>query len=435
MSKLKIVGIILLVPLLIAGALWGYLWYSTKQQVDQLVALAKPFADISYGGIDIAPTGSIGVNRLRIILHDLNDYVTIGSVRLKAPNLLELLKLRWQLAQGQLPPAMAFALQQFEIPLDGGLLGTGQETLSQRSAFSDLDALGCGPVAALGRAEWQEMGYHHLIGDMEVGYRLDNARNGVELQVRSSSRDWATVDLDFGLVAPAAARTLSALAASGPLKLSKLNVLVRDDGFNQRRNTYCAAKAGKTVDAYLSDHIRLLEDRLRANGVYPGLGLIEAYRQYSREGGKLALAAAPPAPIDPKELQFYKPGDAIKLAGLTLAVNDQPISDLSINWDGTKIARALAVKTESAPEAEEPHPGPSQARTVVVQKAFRPVAISQLGQYIGQTAQLKTAGNIQYRGKLNGIAEGNVTITVPKSGGSVTLSLREKDLVDAQILQ
>ncbi|MBL8259685.1 MAG: hypothetical protein JNM60_07760 [Candidatus Competibacteraceae bacterium] len=435
MSKLKTVGIVLLVPLLIAGALWGYLWYSTKQQVDQWVALAKPFADISYGGIDVAPTGSIGVNRLRIILHDLDDYLTIGSVRLKAPDILQLLKLRWQLSQGQLPPAMTFALHQFEIPLDGGLLGTSQETLSRRSPFGDLDALGCGPVTALGRAEWQEMGYHHLIGDMEAGYRLDSGRNVMELQLRSSSRDWATVDVDLGLAAAGAARTLAALATSGPVKLSKLHVVVRDEGFNQRRNQYCAAKAGKTIDAYLADHVRLLEDRLRANGVYPGLGLIEAYRQYLKEGGKLTLAAAPPAPIDPRELQFYKPGDAIKLAGLTLSVNDQPVSDLSVNWDGTKIARALAVGAESAPEAEEPRPSSPNAPPAMVQKSFRPVATHQLGQHIGQIARIKTANNSQYRGKLNAVAEGSVSITISRSGGSVTLSLRQEDITDAQILQ
>ncbi|MBL8250340.1 MAG: hypothetical protein JNK31_01590 [Candidatus Competibacter sp.] len=435
MSKLKTLGIVLLVPLLIAGALWGYLWYSTKQQVDQLVALAKPFADISYGGIDIAPTGSIGVNRLRIILHALDDYLTVGSVRLKAPDILELLKLRWQLSQGQLPPAMAFALHQLEISLDGGLLGTSQERLSRRSPLSDLDALGCGPVTALGRAEWQEMGYNHLVGDMEIGYRLDSARNGVELQLRSASRDWATVDLDFGLVAPGTVRTLTALAASGPLKFSKLNVSIRDDGFNQRRKNYCAAKAGKTIDAYLADHVRLLEDRLRTNGIYPGPGLIEAYRQYLKEGGKLALTATPPAPIDPKELQFYKPGDAIKLAGLALSVNGQPVTDLSVNWDGTKIARALAVAEESAPEAEEPRPSLPNAPPAMIQRSFRPVAVGQLSQHIGQITRLRTTSKIQYQGKLNGVAEGNVSITISKPGGSVTLSLREKDIADAQILQ
>ncbi|MBK8183404.1 MAG: hypothetical protein IPK63_11150 [Candidatus Competibacteraceae bacterium] len=63
MHKLKTIVITLLVVLILAvGGIWGYLWYSTKQQVDDIVALAKPFADISYGGIEISPAGSIGVS-------------------------------------------------------------------------------------------------------------------------------------------------------------------------------------------------------------------------------------------------------------------------------------------------------------------------------------------------------------------------------------
>ena len=43
MHKLKTLGIVLLVALvLIAGGIWGYLWYSTKQQIEQIAALAKP---------------------------------------------------------------------------------------------------------------------------------------------------------------------------------------------------------------------------------------------------------------------------------------------------------------------------------------------------------------------------------------------------------
>ncbi|HCK81624.1 MAG TPA: hypothetical protein DIC59_09190, partial [Candidatus Competibacteraceae bacterium] len=81
MRKLKTTGMVLLVALaLVAGGIWGYLWYSTKQQIEQIAALAKPFADISYGGIAISPSGSIAVNRLRVILPALDDYLTIGSL-------------------------------------------------------------------------------------------------------------------------------------------------------------------------------------------------------------------------------------------------------------------------------------------------------------------------------------------------------------------
>ena len=246
------------------------------------------------------------------------------------------------------------------------------------------------------------------------------------------------VNVDVGLATSGPVSSLLALAASPAPKLSKLNVVVRDQGFNRRRNNYCAAKAGKTVDAYITEHVRLLEDRLRANGIYPGQGLLEAYRQYLADGGRLAITASPAAPIEPTELQFYKPGDAVKLAGLTLAVNDQPVSDLSVNWDGTKIARALKAKPQSAPEPDQaeirPAPPATAASVAMQQRTFRAVTVTELNRHVGKMAKLTTANNARYTGKLNTISEGNVTITIFKPTGSATLSLRNKDIIEAEIL-
>lgn len=54
MRKLTTIVVAILVVLtLAAGGIGGYLWYNTKQQVDQLVAMVRPFATISYGGVTI----------------------------------------------------------------------------------------------------------------------------------------------------------------------------------------------------------------------------------------------------------------------------------------------------------------------------------------------------------------------------------------------
>ena len=436
MQKLKIFGIILVATLvLLAGGAWGYLWYNTKQQVDQIALMAKPFADISYGGIDVLPSGSVGVNRLRILLNALDDSVAIGSIRLNAPNILALLNVRRQLDKGQVPEALSLSVREFEIPLDGGILGAKPAAAAHRSPFDDLEALGCGQVLSFGGTEWLEMGYDKLIGNMTAGYRLSAARNVMEFQVDSNSRDWATVNMDIGFATAAPISSVFELATSLTPKLAKLNVVVRDDGFNQRRNTYCAAKAGKPVEAYIADHVRLVVERLNANGVYPGPGVVDAYRRYLTEGGQLAIAAAPPTPIDPAELRFYKPEDAIKLAGLTVKVNDKAVADLSLTWDSAKIARALGVEPQVSPETDTAEATAAPApKTVVIQKSFHPVQVGQLGQHVGKIAKLKTANNAQYRGQLDGIVEGVVKITIRKPGGSATLSLRTSEITEAQVL-
>lgn len=436
MHKLKTVGVAFLVALvLIAGGIWGYLWYSTKQQVDQIAAMAKPFADISYGGIEVSPAGSIGVNRLRILLNVVNDSIAIGSIRLNAPNILALLNIRRQLGKGQLPEALSLSLQQLEIPLNGGLLGANRGAVSQRSPFDGLDALGCGSINSFGSTEWQEMGYAHFIGNTTMGYRLNAAHDLMEFQIDSNGRDWATINVDLGFALSAPASSVMELATSLTPKLAKLNAVFRDDGFNRRRNTYCAAKAGKTIEAYVTDHVRLVVERLQTNGINPGPGLIEAYRRYLTEGGQLTIAAAPPAPINPTELQFYKPEDVIKLMGLTLKVNEKAVTDLSLSWDSVKIARALGAEPETVPESEKTDATQSaEPSTIVIQKAFHSTPVSELGRHVGKMAKIKTANNAQYGGKLDAVAEGTVTITIRKPGGSATLSLRSNEITEAQVL-
>lgn len=437
MSKLKTIGIVLPIALiLIIGGGWGYLWYSTKQQVDQIVTLAKPFADINYGDISISPTGSIAINRIRIILHAINDYLTIGSLQLSAPNFLALLEARSKLTQGRLPDALSLALRQIEIPLDGGLLGASQKPLSQRSPFKDLDALGCGAAVSLGDTEWREMGYTHFNGNMLVGYRLNAARDLLELQVESNHQDWAGIHMEVG-IASSTPISSATIAAPPALKLAKLQVVLRDEGINQRRNRYCAAKAGKTIDAYLADHIQRLEERLRTNGVSPGPRLTEAYRRFLAEGGQLTITASPSAPLDPTELQSYKPDDAVKLAGLTLAVNGQPVSDLSMQWDTAKIAQALKITSEPPLEiddTETTQPSVTAPPPVVAStKTYHPIPPGKLAPHIGKIAKIKTASNAQYKGKLRAVTENGIAITIFKSGGNATLSLRNQDIVEAQV--
>lgn len=434
MRKLTTVVVAILVALtVIAGGVGGYLWYSTKQQVDQLVAMAKPFAEISYGGIEISPAGSVGVNRLRIMPHSANESIALGAVRLNAPNILALLNIRRQLGQGQLPAAMSISFHQFELPLNGGILDATPPTSQNHTGFGDLETLGCGSATHFGGNEWRQMGYDALVGNVETGYRLDAARNLLSLQVDSNTRDWATFNLDISLALTKPSMSLMELASSLTPKLAALNLVFRDDGFNARRNNYCAAKAGKPIDAYIADRVRLMVERLRANGIDPGPGLIDAYRRFLTEGGQFTITATPPGPIDPAELQLYKPEDAIRLLGLKLKVNETAITDLTANWDAAKVARALGAEPEEVAQEETAAPVVTEA-SAAPQKSYHPTPVGELGQHVGKIAKLETRTGAQYRGQLEAFAEGIVRITIRKPGGTATLSLRGNDITSAQVL-
>lgn len=432
MRKLmNILLVVLVAALLIAGGVGGYLWYSTKQQADQIVMMAKPFAEISYDGIEVSPTGSTGAKKIRVMPHLVNDVITIGAIRLNAPNILALLDLRRQLSQGKVPPALSLSFHDVELALHGGILGPPPSQVQHISPFDNLDALGCGPVTRFSGAEWQEMGLERFIGNLEVGYRLDAARNLLELRVDSHSRDWATLNMDIGLTMAASPQSVMDLASFTP-RLASLRFVLRDDGLNALRNNFCAVKAGKSIPDYIADHVRLVAERLRANGINLGPGLLEAYRRYLTEGGHFTVVANPPAPIDPSELQFYAAEDAVKLLGLTLQVNDTAVTDLSVTWDAAKVAQALG--SESRPEPEAADTPPIRQQPVIVRQAYHPTPVGELGRHVGRNARLQTTTGAQYLGRLDAIAEDIVKITIRRAGGTVTLSLRAGDITSAEVV-
>ena len=428
---LNIVIIIVVVVALLAIAAAGYLWYGAKQQMDQIVTMTKPFAEISYGGIAVSPAGSVGVSQLRVMPNFVNDSIKIGTIRLKAPNFLALLHTRWQLSQNQLPKALSLSFEDFELPSSGDIFSG---PAANKSPFDDLEALGCGPIAAFGAAEWREMGYDRLVSNLEIGYRADPKSNVLDLQMGGKIRDWATLNLDIGLTPTKLPESPMDLAIAFAPKLAKLNFVLRDDGFNQRRNNYCAAKAGKAIPDYLADHVRQVVERLRANGITLGPGLIAAYQRYLTEGGILTITATPPAPINPAELSEYAPADALKVLGLALKVNETAVTDLTVDWDAAKLAKILRPEPEPKPEPAITPAAPVLQAPVTVQKTYHPTPVSELGQHVGKVVKLRTTTGAQYHGRLDAFTEGLARVMVRKSGGSVTLSLRTNEITQAEVL-
>ncbi|MDS4028299.1 MAG: hypothetical protein RKO25_15105 [Candidatus Contendobacter sp.] len=444
MRKLvNLVIILLVIVVLLVVAAGGYLWYSTKQDMDRIVTMAAPLAEISYGGINISLTGSVGVNQLRIKPHAINDAITIGAVRLNVHNFLDLFNIRWQLSQNQLPETLSLAFQDLEMPLSDGILNTilaGRA--AKKSPFAHLDALGCGPVTAFGAAEWREMGYDRFVGNMEVGYRIDAKNNMLKLFVDGNLRDRATLNLDIDLTWAKLPESPTDLAFAFAPKLAKLNFVLRDDGFNQRRNAYCAAKAGKPLPEYLADHVQQVVERLRANGILPSTGLIAAYQSYLNEGGTLTITVSPPVPINPAELHRYAPTDAVQLLGLRIKANEVAVADVPLDWDAAKVVKALDIKPEPKPEPEPespppPAPAPTPPTPVEVEKVYQtyhPTPVGDLNRYVGKIIRLRTASGAQYRGRLDAISEDKIRVTVHKSGGSAVLSLRANEITETEVL-
>lgn len=435
---MNIVMILLVAVVLIGGGAAGYVWYATKKQADAVVALARPLAHISYGGISVSPLGSVSIHQVRIAPNTGPNTLTVGTIRLSAPDFLALLQTGWQVRRGRLPQALALSFRELELR-PGTVTAAGSSQNTPAHPLDNLSALGCGPISAFGPSEWRDMGYQRLLGNLEIGYRINSLKNILELRLDSSARDMATTNLDFGLALSGAPRSFMELATTFTPKLAKLNLALRDDGLNQRRNTYCANKAGKPILDYIADHVRLVDERLRALGVVLGPGWLTAYQRYLTEGGVLALTATPPIPINPAELPDYAPADLIKLLGLRLNVNDTGVTDLSASWNTAQLMSTFGIQPQEQLQREyeaaaEKALIAAPARPTIAPKAYHPLPADQLSQHIGKIAKLRTTSGVQYRGQLHPAEDGLVRITLRQASGSATLSLRVAEITSAEVL-
>lgn len=434
MRKLLIIVITLVVvAVAAAGGIWGYLFYSTKQQVQHFLNAAKPLAEISQRGIQVLPSGVIRIQDIKIIPHMVSDVISINAVELHAPNIFALLDLRSRLSQGQLPESLALNVRGISLPLHGAILGTKPAPHYQALPFENLSALGCGSVTYFAGDQLQAMGYESFIGDLTLGYRLRPER--ISINISSATHDWATVNLDLELALDAPVTTFMQLATAVTTKLAGLTLVMQDAGYNQHRNNFCANQAGKDVPAYLAEHVRLVVERLRNHGIALGPGLIEVYQRYLTENGIITLTMRPPLPIEPSELLDYKVEDALKLAGLSLQFNDQPVSDLSVDWNLARASQAFGIGVQRPQAVVEIAPPAPPKPAPIVRKDFQPMRVTELGQHLGKVAKLKTKSGVDYQGKLESLGEGILRITIRKSGGQATLSLRVEEIAEAQIFE
>ena len=140
-------------PLLFALGTYGYLWYSTKQQADQLVQMASLFAEADYGSIFVSPFGTAGISDIKITPRGSHDTVRIESLSVTAPSIFALSDLgnRFSMTDlSDLPEHLSFTISGLKLPLYGAFFDNFDTFYDTSDDMAALSTLGCGSLAGFG---------------------------------------------------------------------------------------------------------------------------------------------------------------------------------------------------------------------------------------------------------------------------------------------
>lgn len=416
-SQKKVLLALALLPILIYAGIKGFLYYKTKEGVDQIITMARPFATISYEGIDSTLSGVIGLIGVKIQPANLNDSLRIQSLEVQTPGLGFLLFGVRQTSSGEIPERLRLNLRGLSLNMTGQLMGLIEDLQrKEQNSPTPPGLLNCGKVSRLTSREYTQLGYNQMVLDLGFGFEYDKRRQHADLKFDWAMRDAGAMTGSITLdgIAP------QLLAGSQP-KLGPLRLEYRDRSFTEKLKQFCAREAGLTPEQYVEAEVGVSDARfLEGWGFVPGPGLRAAYHDFLQRPERIEVEIEFPSDMDPTHLSVIQPENLLSLAHLDLSVNGKPVTDMSFSRQAASSAPPTAAAAPKSKVVSKP-------------KSFQPVEIADLNKHRGLAVKIYTRQKMVREGVLTQVEANEVAIERRLARGSMTITISIPDIERVEV--
>lgn len=447
-------GVVVLV--LIVAAAYGFYWYQVKSKADELVQQMAPFAEVRYGSVYAHPDGTVGVDDLVITPRQMHAPVSMDAVRIRAGGPLFFL-----FGSDTPPEQLNISLRQVRQGLDSELFRTVQQQsdlmLESNPLYVSPNALGCGGVRQFDINAMKRMGYDEMLMDINLNYRGDVQARKVSLDMFMDIQDMAETRIEMAFSADPG-QLQNPMMASGNARLETLSVSYRDQGYNQRRDRFCAAESGVKPAEYQQQHRQLLSQWLDGNGVALPETLLAAYFDLQQPGAGMAMSMRPVGGVGAAELMMQDPMDLLRSLNMQFSVNDKPLALDGVNWPDLMTNLAMAgnpgrsapssdsdqqadqvTESDQAQTASAPDQ-PAVATTVApaprpepVRKRFQPTPLAELPAYLGAQVRIFTYFGNDVEGQLVHADQSSVRVLQRLKQGVAEYPLEHDRIQQAEV--
>lgn len=403
-------GAVLFVLIIVVAAGYGFYWYQVKSRADDMVRQLAPFAQVNYGSVYAHPDGTVGVDDLTITPLQMHAPVSIETVRVRADGPL------FFLFGGDAPPEqLNISLQQVRQGLDSELFRTIQQQsdllLEDNPLYVSPNALGCGNVRQFDVNTMKRMGFNELVMDLDLHYRGDTRARKVNLNMLVDIQDMAETRMEMAFSADPG-QLKNPMMASGNARLETLSFSYKDQGYNQRRDRFCASEANVKPAEYQQQHQVLFEQWLNSNNIELPPSLLAAYSELQGPGADMALSMRPVGGVGAAEVMMQEPMVLLQSLNIQFSINDKPLALDTIDWPGLMSGLAAAGSSKDIGRS-----GPTEPETVVaatlpeeagseieknalsgnkpqreqpIRKRFRVTPLAELPEYLGAQVRIFT---------------------------------------------
>jgi hypothetical protein len=305
--------------LLVAAAIVGvggyfgakfYVQHKAAEDLDALLAQARPFVDIEYEHVVATIRGELRAENVTIRLPQFDDEIAVESIGIVTPGFLFLLG--FDRGRLEFPERLGVAVEGLRVSADADFMRLLDDVRASQTASVELTpADQCASTYGLTPAALKRFGYHEVVLDLDTTIR--RAQSHLVVEVGADIEDMYAFDVELtldGLADPTAlARGVQPMLVSARLDYV-------DQSLNRRILEHCAKEQVPAADV-LAAQLREVQALALQNGMELDAMLMEPYTDFLLGKRRFTLTSAPPKPVDLSRVSLYKPSDVPNLLNLT----------------------------------------------------------------------------------------------------------------------
>jgi hypothetical protein len=397
--------------------------------------------EVSYDASFLSMNGDFGATNFKVV-HNLPDGTPIATFT--ADRLVfhtpGLHWLWWSTLRGSknMPDHFGVTLENFQNVADNDATPGNYTNLP-------YDQIGCG-TKLLTPLRLREMGMREVRRDVSLALdRKEGDLSTISLDLLTHDAGELTLSADITVERPIKWReTLAALAES---RMQSASLRLKDLGFVERRNAYCAKAAGVSVAQFGDVYMRGLAARFAEGRFSFNAETMERMRSFNEKGGELVLTARNPRGTELPKFVTANFSQRLQMFPATVSLNGGPEAPFhmdvvlpgEIRAPAATPAAAVAVATAVAP-APAPAPAVPAPTAAAAMLPAGTLAYADLKGREGAHVEIVTSNGTVRRGVLVAYSNYLSTLKLDPEQGGFTMSIpgdsvEEVRAIPAQTMQ
>jgi hypothetical protein len=435
---MKKVLMVFIIGLLVAsGASYFGLQWKVNKAVEDVFQGIRPFVDAKFDNVKVGLDGRISINKLSFYEANSQTNIVIESVGLATSNLLETIQLEKSLKKGNLPKSLVVDMRGVDFDISRSFFSQANAVFSS-SKLNEIAVLGCGQTESLNPMMLYDLGFNNLVMDIEVGYNYEMALDEFVNTTMISVDGMGAIEVKQTILGMLEIMDNFQNALTFDytnVNTQRMQVDIRDFGYNNKFVEYCAGKAKLKNDEWRDLHTNMVVSALNQLEFNAAFDIKEMYNTFIQPGVEVMFTLQPLPDFELSQLEIYSLQDLISLSNLQVQLNQNeldlaglsynPDSYDQLNLKAVRLVHGMALDKDQATE-QVANVQPTERKLVLVPN-------SELSRYVGRKASVERTDGQVFIGTITQVRNNQVLLRIRQGSGYTDIPVNLRQVKQAKL--